>query len=396
MPRQGEAAYDALILEACPSHEPNHRHPDAELRVLIAGGGVAALEAMLALRAMAAERVELRLLAASPDFVYRPLQVLEPFEADAVVRVPWSEIANTLELTHIADELVGVDPDGHVVRTAGGHLSEYDVLLLAVGARRRSVITGALTIGEPGTSSSLRAALSDTDSQRPRRIGFVSPPGVSWTLAIYELALLTARWADAAGVDAELVVFTAEAQPLEVMGSDASELARRTLGEHGIRLRTGTLATVLADGRMWVDGEGSMAVDAVVALPRLEGPRIDGITDERGGFIRVDEHGRVQGETDVYAAGDAIDFPVKQGGLATQQADAVAAHIAARAGADIEPMPFAPVLRATLLTGDGSRFLRRDLTKRHPLTDIDDRPLWWPPAKIAGQHLAPYLATLTS
>ncbi|HWK16457.1 MAG TPA: FAD-dependent oxidoreductase [Solirubrobacteraceae bacterium] len=378
------------------AHEPNHRHPDAELRVLVAGGGVAALEAMLALRALAGERVELRLLAGSPDFVYRPLQVLEPFEADAVVRIPWSEIATSLELTHIPEELVDVDPDAHTVHTTGGHVSEYDVLLLAVGAVRRPVIPGALTIGEPGTSSALRALLGDPDAAGRRRIGFVSPPGVSWTLAIYELALLTARWAEAAGIAAELVVFTAEAQPLEVMGADASELARRSLADHGIRLRTGTLATVLSDGRMWIDGEGSVPVDGVVALPRLEGPQIGGVTDGDGGFIVVDEHGRVDGEPDVYAAGDATDFPVKQGGLATQQADTVAAHIAARAGASVDPMPFAPVIRATLLTADGSRFMRRDLTQRAPRTDIDDRPLWWPPAKIAGQHLAPYLATLIS
>jgi sulfide:quinone oxidoreductase len=50
-------------------------------------------------------------------------------------------------------------------------------------------------------------------------------------------------------------------------------------------------------------------------------------------------------------------FPLKQGGIATQQADVAAASIAAHAGADIEPHPFRPVLRGLLLTGMTPRYL---------------------------------------
>ena len=60
----------------------------------------------------------------------------------------------------------------------------------------------------------------------------------------------------------------------------------------------------------------------------------------------------------VYAAGDATDFPIKQGGLATQQADAVASAIAARPGAPVTPQPFEPVLRGMLLTEDHPIWLR--------------------------------------
>ena len=50
---------------------------------------------------------------------------------------------------------------------------------------------------------------------------------------------------------------------------------------------------------------------------------------------------------DIFAAGDATDQPVKQGGLATQQADAAAELIAAEAGARVTPQPFRRVLRAS-------------------------------------------------
>ena len=111
------------------------------------------------------------------------------------------------------------------------------------------------------------------------------------------------------------------------------------------------------------------------------------------GFVETDEHGRVRGLADVYAAGDITAFPVKQGGIAAQQADAVAEAIAARAGADLIPRPFRPVLRGVLLTGAEHAYLRRDLAGgTDDLPGFDVEPLWWPAGKIVGRYLAPFLA----
>jgi len=106
--------------------------------------------------------------------------------------------------------------------------------------------------------------------------------------------------------------------------------------------------------------------------------------------VPTDLEGRVVGTTDVYAAGDATQFRPKQGGLATQQADAVAAAIAADAGANVRPAPYQPVLRGLLLTGFVPRYLRADL--REGTSVVDTEALWWPPAKIVGRYLAPFLA----
>ena len=57
----------------------NERSSSGKPRVLIAGGGVTGLEALLALSDLAGERIELMLLAPEPDFVYKPLLVEEPF-----------------------------------------------------------------------------------------------------------------------------------------------------------------------------------------------------------------------------------------------------------------------------------------------------------------------------
>jgi CBS domain-containing protein len=158
-------------------------------------------------------------------------------------------------------------------------------------------------------------------------------------------------------------------------------------------LRTDAYAQRFADGRLELVADEPLDVDRVVALPRLAGAPLDGIPQTVDGFIPVDDHGRVQGVADVFAAGDVTSFPVKHGGLATQQALAAAEMIAATVGASVNPQPFRPVVHGLLLTGSEPRFLRRELhgtTDTEPVAAKD--PLWWPPAKIAGRHLGPFLA----
>jgi sulfide:quinone oxidoreductase len=160
---------------------------------------------------------------------------------------------------------------------------------------------------------------------------------------------------------------------------------------HGIALHVETTATAVVDGSLRVLPDKRIEADRVVALPRLEGPRLEGVPHDTNGFVPTDEGGRVRGLTGVYAAGDLTTFPIKQGGIATQQADAAAESIAAGAGAPIEPRPFTPVLRGLLLTGLTPRYLRTEPGSVRSV--VDTEPLWWPPAKIVGRHLAPFLAS---
>jgi sulfide:quinone oxidoreductase len=122
------------------------------------------------------------------------------------------------------------------------------------------------------------------------------------------------------------------------------------------------------------------------------GRSVRGLPADAGGFIAVDEHSRVAGVPGVYAAGDITAGPVKQGGLATQQADAAAEAIAAEAGVEIEPRPYRPVLRAMLLTGGDPLYLSRDLSDAAAPEHASRSPLWWPSAKVVGRHLTGYLA----
>jgi sulfide:quinone oxidoreductase len=362
---------------------------DERTRVLIAGGGVAALEAALALHSLAADRVSVELVAPESEFVYRPLAVAEPFRVADVRTFPLGRLAEATGATLHQGVVKGVDCDLCLVTTASGEQLSYDVLVLALGARPIEAFPGALTFTGPKSGPALAAVLDDAVSGEIERIVFAIPPGASWPMPLYELALLTRAYlVDRGAGSVSVALVTPEASPLDLFGRQVGEVLAELLEERGIDLRTSTRPLAFLGGSLEVHPPGGLQADRVVALPWLEGPPLYGIRQDQHGFVEVDEHGAVLGEDAVYAAGDLTSFPVKQGGIAAQQADAAAEAIAARAGADLEPTPFRPVLRGILLTGMEPRFLRREGEG----SLVDTEPLWWPPAKIVGRFLAPFLA----
>jgi sulfide:quinone oxidoreductase len=363
------------------------------LRVLIAGGGVAALEAALALRALAEEQVELELLAPEPHFWYRPLAVVEPFGGGRVHGLELVELAATVGAQVTLGALAAVEPAEHIARTAAGAEIEYDVLVVASGARPVAAIDGAFTFRGPADSDAFGKLLAELRSGVFERLAFAVPGGVTWPLPLYELALMTATLAAEHGLAPELTLVTPEQAPLALFGAEASAAVADLLKQRGIAVRAGTYPLAVDEGRLKVAPGEAIAVDRVVALARIDGAPIAGLPHDRHGFIPTDAHGRIDGVEDIYAAGDVTTFPVKQGGLAAAQADAVAEAIAAGAGADVAPEPFRPVLRGLLLTGTAPTYLRAELAGGQGETSVaHSEPLWWPPGKVAGKRLAPFLA----
>lgn len=364
------------------------------MRVMIVGGGVAALEALIALRGLAEDRVAIELVTPTPEFAYRPLAVAEPFGLGEARRYDLVRIAaDHGAALHLAG-LNSVQPGNQQIDTWDGRVLPYDVLLLAIGARPVASIPGSVTITGPGYTGRFRTVLRELEERRIRRVAFAVPPATSWPLPLYELALLTAAHVAERGLrKVELALVTPEAEPLELFGSAASAAVRELLDARGITRHTARYATAFRDGELTLAPGGGLAAERVVSLPRLRGPEVPGLPHDADGFIPVDLHGLVQGEIDVYAAGDATTSPIKQGGIAAQQADAAAEAIAARAGAGVKPAPFRPVLRGMLLTGSSPRFMRAEVSGgRGERWEVSEHALWWPPSKIAGRWLAPYLA----
>jgi sulfide:quinone oxidoreductase len=361
------------------------------MQVVVAGAGVAGLETALALQALAPEFVSVELVAPETEFTYRPLAVAEPFRLGEVRRFPLEPLVRAAGAQLRRGTLTAVDPERKIVTLDDEIELGYGVLVLTLGARPLEAIAGALTFRGAQDGPKLAELLDSATSGQLSRIVFALPPAATWPLPLYELALLTAEYlTDHTTPAVEVVLATPEDRPLALFGPTASDAIRELLEIRGIRLEAGVVPIGWDEGVLHLAGDKRIEADAVVALPRLEGPTVVGLPQDGAGFVPTDEFGWVLGLTDIYAAGDLTQFPVKQGGIAAQQADAAASAIAADAGAAVTPTAFRPVLRGLLLTGLAPRFLRSETGTGRSL--VDTEPLWWPPAKIVGRYLTPFLA----
>jgi sulfide:quinone oxidoreductase len=374
--------------------DPKAASEQPPLHVLVAGGGIAAAEAALALRALAGERVAMTLLTPDEELVYRPASVLEPFGSTGVRSVPIFELGAAVGAQLVRGSLAWVAPSAHCAFTDAGEQLRYDVLLVATGALPVPRFPNALTFRGSQDTRELRALVEAVQAAAVTKVAFVVPDASTWALPVYEVALMTAARASDAGVDdVELTIVTPERAPLELFGAEAGAEVATLLASAGISCECG-VDPMVPDARTVLAGDRAIRCDRVVALPGLRGPALRGLPADDDGFLRTTPFGHVLGVKDVYAAGDATNFPIKQGGVACQQADAVAQVIARRAGAPVTPTGYRPVLRGKLLTGARPRWLKSDPGDRRGRgagTTVADHVLWWPPGKVAGAYLAPYL-----
>jgi sulfide:quinone oxidoreductase len=368
--------------------------PQDPFKVVIVGGGVAALEAALALRELGGERIATTILAPNPEFVYRPMTVREPFGYATAQRYPLDQIARDIGAELRTDSFKWLDPETNTVHTEAGQQLRYDALLLALGARLYPRYKHALTIDDKRMDELLHGLIQDIEGGYTHRLAFVIPSGKAWPLPIYELALMAAGRAYDVNVDLSITIATPEDTPLAIFGRDASDAVRQLLDENGIVTITSAHCEIHEPGRVAINpGSRELHVDRIVALPELHGPSVPGVPGGPvGGFIPVDVRCKVRGLDRVYAAGDATDFAIKHGGIAAQQADVAAQAIAALAGVAPAPDPFHPVIHGILLTGGKPLYLSAHVTGGHgSSSQIAEEPTWEPATKITARHLAPYL-----
>jgi sulfide:quinone oxidoreductase len=368
--------------------------PPAPHHVLIAGGGVGGLEAMLALRDLAGERVSITLLSPDASYVVRALSVEDPFSHPLPRHHDLATICADAGGALIADALAVVEPAEHVVVTAAGRRIAYDDLIVATGAHAVDAFASGITFHGFEDAEAVHGLVQDVELGAVESVALVVPTGVTWPLPLYELALLTAGRARDMGVALSITLVTPEERPLGIFGLEASEAVAELLAADGIDLLTTVHARDVQRGVVTgLNGRPVVSAQRAVTLPRFTGPHVPGLPADSDGFIPVDDHGRVHGTPDVWAAGAGTTFPLKQGGIAAQQARAAARDIAARAGAPVTPRPFRPQLRAKLLTGGRPRFLSEIIVGGAGAgsSSASEEAMWWPPTKIATTYLGPYL-----
>jgi sulfide:quinone oxidoreductase len=338
--------------------------------VLIVGGGIAGIEALMTLSDLGDHHLRVRVVAAHPSFVLRPQTVGEPWGGPPL-SIDLERLCHAFCADFLLGTVVHVDAEARTVETAAGTTLAYDELLLAPGAHLELPYRATRVLG----FGALPAALADGAGS----VAVVVPPTTSWTLPAYELAVL------AAGRGREVRVVTHERTPLEAFGPGTSVATHDFLAGHGV--------DVELDAAALAGSDLSGLADTVIALPLLRGPAIGGLPLDRQGFVRVDEHMSVTGLQHVRAAGDATDGPIKQGGLAGQQADTAAAAIVRACGGDPPPTPYEPVLRGKLTAAEGAEelFLRRTLDGEDAGKSSSSK-LWEPPGVVCAWRLARWLS----
>jgi sulfide:quinone oxidoreductase len=366
-------------------------------RVVICGGGIAAVEGLLRLRRLVGDAVDVTLIAPNDALRYRPLAVDEPFARRGVRSYPLTTIARRTGAQWKKDAVEWLDPDGQVVRTAAGRTLPYDALLLAVGARLTQPFEHVTVFDDAHADEAYHGLVQDVEGGYTRSVALVLPEGPAWLLPAYELALMTAERANSMGEEG-LAVFlvTPEPAPMAALGDGASRAVAELLEQARVRVFPNARPTVPASRHLLVGPEGpELEAERIVAMPRIEGRQIHNLPSTADGFAPVDELCRVPGLGErVFAAGDATDFPIKHGGLGAQMADVAAAGIAPLVGDAPAPQPLRPVIRGVLHTGAAPLYLTARMEDGRVESEATTERAWPPDEKVIAEELGPFLRTL--
>ena len=361
--------------------------------VIIAGGGVAGLEAALTLRETLRDRVELTLVSASDTFHFRPLGVGAPFGLGNPHLHELGPIARRLGMHFVSGRLAEVHPDSRAITLDGGERLAYDKLLVAVGAPMRPPGPFGVVFERGERAAEFEEVLADVQAGLISHIAFAVGRSASWPLPSYELALMTAAWGASARPDGVRVTLVShEPTPLALFGGAASQRVAEVLDAAGVEF-VGGREPVLESDTLVMTGNRHLQAERVVVMPETAGPHINGLPEVRG-FLPVDPWGRVTGAPGVYGVGDAADHPVKQGGLAAQQATFAAQAIAHDAAGAPAPAPPRPILRGLLRTVQGPLYLRAAVGEEEATSTASSDPLWWPPSKLAAPRLTSLLSRI--
>jgi sulfide:quinone oxidoreductase len=339
------------------------------LRVLIAGGGVAGLETLMALRGLAGDLVTLTLVAPEGEFVYSPLSVERPFSVGRTRRVGLSRVAQRAGAAFVSARAEAVDTVARTVGLSSGERIEYDALVLAVGAEAIPALDHAMTWDERSHSDVLGGLLRDIEEGYSKRLAVMIPPGPGWPLRGYELALLISQHAYAMSADLELTVVEPDPPPLTLAGDRAVQLVAAELERAQIAVVFANQVILEREPHLTLflhPSRRTLEVDRVLAMPMIRGRAIDGIPADHDGLIEVDAHGRVSGLDRVWAVGDCTSLPLKSGGVSAEQADVAAQDIAALAGAAVQPRSFNPDRVEDFVGLPAGRYLEQRLATQEP------------------------------
>jgi sulfide:quinone oxidoreductase len=386
----------------------------ARPRILVLGGGFAALETAFLLRMRLHDAADISLVSDHDHFTFRPNTIYIPFGADPdSLRI---DLATPLARRDIRGELgtaVAVDADAKLVFLDNGREIGFDKLVIATGAGMSpeevpGLAEHAETIWSPDSMLSLGIRLRHLrDAARagePQRVLFLVPPNNKCAGPLYEIAFMLETWLRRHNARDEVTLTwsTFEDGYIQAFGPRLHEVVVREFSERGIDGHLGEVVTEVGPGEVFYAGGATRGFDHLIAFPpyvaAIRWPDLP--ADERG-FLATDATTRqLAGHPDIYVPGDAGDFPVKQAFLALLQADTVAEHIACEVTGRAFAAPFDPVSMCVMEMFDKATFAQVPLEVTgdpdHPVRVRPDAngaykvgvsPLWRLGKKMLGLYL---------
>ncbi|HXM53988.1 MAG TPA: FAD-dependent oxidoreductase [Candidatus Dormibacteraeota bacterium] len=337
--------------------------------VVVLGGGFGGLEAAFLLRMRVGDKADVTLLTDQPDFLFKPNTIYIPFGLDpAELTIDLRRPAERAGVELHVERVEGVDPRAGTVQTTG-RLVPYDHLVVATGASMRPAEVPGLaehanTIWTPAEMLRLRASLGAlVEAAREgtqRRVLFLIPPQNKCAGPLYEIAMMLDTWLRRRGVrDAVDITWTTyERGYIQAFGPRLHEVVSAEFARRGILGMTGMVVSEVVGHEVRYAGGATLPFDLLVSFPPYVAAAPQPLlpVDDRG-FVATDQATRrVPGHPEVYAVGDAADFPVKQAFLALLQADTAAELIAAQVLHTVPQAAFDPTSMCVMEQFDKATF----------------------------------------
>jgi sulfide:quinone oxidoreductase len=383
-------------------------------RVVVLGGGFAGLETAFTLRMSLGPAVDLTVVSDQSSFLFKPNTIYIPFGADVdslLIRLSTPLHRQRINFQH--GRVMSLDPDAHRIELSDGTTMGYDFAVVGTGAGMRpdevpGLAEHASTIWTPADMWHLGGRLQQlrTRARRGQELDvlFLVPPGNKCAGPLYEIAFMLETWLRRQGVRDRVTITWSTVEPsfIHAFGPRLHDVVAREFAMRGIDGHTDEVVVKVGpEDVLYADGTTRRFDELVSFPPYVAAVDYEGLPSDDRGFISCEPDTRqVTGRPEIYAPGDAGDFPVKQAFLAFLQADAAADHLASSIDGRPFEHPFDPVSMCVMEMFDKATFAQVPLTLTGDASDpvavrpgadsayrVGVSPLW----RLGKKTLALYL-----